>query len=112
MITINTDKALDKKQVIGMFYQVGASHPGKDLADIALLCSPDATGNFCIRLTWQGSVPVHGKSSFGARIAEAFSKKGRIHHAAWQREASLVLMNSDPIDPSIDIKTATGGGAR
>jgi hypothetical protein len=112
MITINADTSLDKKQVIGMFYRLGTPHPGKDLADIALLCSPDATGDFCIRLTWQGAMPEQGKSSFGARLAEAFSKRGRAHHAVWQREGSLVLMNSEPIDPSVEHGTTRVGGSR
>lgn len=112
MISITADTPLDKKEVIGMFYQSGASHPGKNLADIALLCNPEATGDFCIRLTWQGDMPEQRKSAMGARLSEAFSKKGRTHHTVWQREGSLVLMNPEPIYPDGDFKMPAGGGAQ
>lgn len=92
MITINADTSVDKTQVISKFYKMSPIAREKDLADIALLCSQDATNGFCIRLTWQGDIPENGKSSLGARLADVFSKEGRIDHCVWKRETSLFLV--------------------
>ena len=108
MITIRADKTLDKKEVIDMFYGLG-TRPGKDLVDTALLCNPATSGDFCIRLTWQGEIPARGKSDFGAKLEEAFSKMGKAGHTVWQREGSLVFMNPEPIYPMIEKKMASAG---
>jgi hypothetical protein len=98
MITINSDTHVDKDQIIKMFYQLEVPPSGRGLADITLLCNNDGANGFCIRLTWQGEVSEKGKSFLGSRLAEAFSKTGRIHHSSWKRETSLFLLNTRAID--------------
>ena len=112
MITVSADEFLDKRQVVGMFYGTGNRHPGKDLVDIALLCSPGSSKDFCIRLTWQGEIPERGRSDFGTRLMKAFSKKGRAGHTVWQREGSLVFMNPEPIFPMSGNRTFSTGASQ
>lgn len=89
MIHLRAHTHLDREAAATAFQELTSPEGETGLNEITLLRNVSIDTDIGIFISWQGEIPMGGKSRLGLQLSAAFSEYGQIYHSVWSCETSL-----------------------